>query len=146
MFGIPSVYIWLALAIIFAVVEVVTTDIVSIWFAIGAVAGLIVSWLAPDTAWLQFGVFFAVSAVTMYFTRPVLTEKLLKKTPTNADMLIGKTAQVTQEISADRAGRVVVEKQSWMAKSDCTLTVGEMCTVVKIEGASLVVEKLKVNA
>ena len=146
MFGIPPVYIWLVLAIVFAVVELSTTNIVSIWFAIGAFAALVTAWIAPAAPWLQFAVFVAVSAGAMYFIGPVFRDRLVKKTATIADMLIGKTAQVTQEISAGKAGRVTVDRQSWMAKSDCTLTVGEMCTVLKIEGASLVVEKIKVDA
>ena len=146
MFGIPAVYIWLVLAIVFAVVELATTNIVSIWFAIGAFAALVVAWIAPAAAWLQFVVFVAVSAVAMYFIGPVFRDRLVKKTATNADMLIGRTACVVQPIAADKAGRVTVDRQNWMAKSDCPLQVGENCTVVKIEGASLVVEKIKVDA
>ena len=146
MFGIPAVYIWIALAIIFFVVEVATTDIVSIWFAFGALCACIVAWIAPGAGWLQFVVFFAVSLVAMYYTRPILTKKLLKKTPTNADMLIGKTAQVTKEISPAAAGRVKMGDLTWQAKSDSVIPKGEICRIVKIEGASLIVEKVTVNS
>ncbi len=146
MFGIPAVYIWIALAIIFFAVEVATTDIVSIWFAFGALCACIVAWIAPGAGWLQFVVFFAVSLVAMYYTRPILTKKLLKKTPTNADMLIGKTAQVTKEISPAAAGRVKMGDLTWQAKSDSVIPKGEICRIVKIEGASLIVEKVTVNS
>ncbi len=146
MFGIPAVYIWIALAIIFFAVEVATTDIVSIWFAFGALCACIVAWIAPGAGWLQFVVFFAVSLVAMYYTRPILTKKLLKKTPTNADMLIGKTAQVTKEISPAAAGRVKIGDLTWQAKSDSVIPKGEICRIVKIEGASLIVEKVTVNS
>ena len=145
MFGIPAVYIWLVLAIIFFVVEVATTDIVSIWFAIGAVCACIAGWIAPDAGWLQFVVFFAVSLVAMYYTRPVLTEKLLKKTPTNADMLIGREAVVLKDISPTMPGRVKMGDLTWQAKSDSVIPEGEICRIVKIEGASLIVEKQTIS-
>ncbi|MBQ7006550.1 MAG: NfeD family protein, partial [Oscillospiraceae bacterium] len=69
MFNIPMVWVWLALAVVFAIVEVATTSIVSIWFALGSIAGLVAAWLAPDALWLQLVLFIAVSAVTLYFTR-----------------------------------------------------------------------------
>lgn len=145
LFGIPAVYIWVALAIIFFIVEVATTDIVSIWFALGALVACITGWIAPDAGWLQFVVFFVVSIVAMYFTRPILTKKLLKKTPTNADMLIGKNAVVAEDIAPGASGRVKVGDLTWQAKSDSAIPKGEMCRIVKIEGASLVVEKQTIN-
>ena len=145
LFGIPTVYIWVALAIIFFIVEVATTDIVSIWFALGALAACIVAWIAPGAGWLQFVVFFGVSILAMYYTRPILTKKLLKKTPTNADMLIGKTALVVEKVAPNAAGRVKMGDLTWQAKSDSTIPQGEMCRIVKIEGASLIVEKISVS-
>ena len=35
---------------------------------------------------------------------------------------------------------------SWQAKSDSVINSGEMCRIVKIEGVSLVVEKITVNS
>lgn len=138
---IPMIYVWLALAVIFFIAEVATTTIVSIWFGIGSVAALLAAWAAPHALWLQLIVFAAVTAVTLYFTRPVLSRWLLKKTPTNADVLIGRKAEVITPIKPNEAGRVKVGDLSWMAKSDSDIAAGEMCTIIKIEGASLIVEK-----
>ena len=65
----PSV-IWLALLILFAVVEAATVGLVSIWFAAGALAGLL-STFFTDNVWLQVGVFLVVSAVTLALARPL---------------------------------------------------------------------------
>ena len=142
MFGVPIVYIWLALTIIFFIVEVATTDIATIWFGVGALASTITAWIAPQAFALQAVVFVAVSVVTMYLTKPLLTKYITKKTPTNMDMYIGREAVVTAEISPSSAGRAKVGGLSWQAKSDQHINAGEMCTIVKIEGVSLVVEKL----
>ena len=141
MFNIPMVYVWLVLAVVFFVAEFATTSIVSIWFALGSLVAVLFAWIAPEIIWLQLAVFLAVSALTLYFTRPVLSKYIIKKTPTNADMIIGKTAVVLTDIKPTQAGRVKVGGLTWQAKSDKEISAGEMCTIVKIEGASLIVEK-----
>ena len=141
MFNIPMVYVWLALAVVFFVVELATTSIVSVWFALGALAATVAAWVAPQAMWLQLVMFLAVSALTLYFTRPVLSKYIIKKTPTNADMLIGKQAVVVANVAPAVPGRVKVGDLTWQAKSDSDIPAGDMCTIVKIEGASLIVEK-----
>ena len=145
LFGIPTVYIWLTLTIVFVVIEVATTDISSIWFAAGALVATIIAWLAPDTMVLQAVVFAAVTVLTMYFTKPLLTKYITKKTPTNMDMYIGKNAQAQTDITPDKPGRASIGGLSWQAKSNQVINSGEMCKIVQIEGVSLIVEKITVN-
>lgn len=144
-FGIPTVYIWLVLTIVFVIIEVATTDIASIWFAAGALVSTIVAWLAPEAIALQAAAFAVVTVVAMYFTKPVLTKYLTKKTPTNMDMYIGKNAEAMSDISPVKTGRARIGGLTWQAKSSQVINKGEMCRIVKIEGASLVVEKITVN-
>ena len=146
LFGIPTVYIWLALTIVFVIIEVATTDISSIWFAAGALVSTLAAWIAPDSFMLQAIVFAAVTVVTMYFTKPILTKYLTKETPTNMDMYIGRNATVTASIAPEKPGRAQIGGLSWQAKSDGVINKGEMCRIVKIEGVSLVVEKITVNS
>lgn len=143
--GIPTVYLWLALTIIFVIIEVATTDIASIWFAAGAFVSTVVAWLAPGSIVLQAVAFVVVTVATMYFTKPLLEKYITKKTPTNMDMYIGQNALVLSDITPDRAGRAQIGGLSWQAKSTDVINKDEMCRVVNIEGASLVVEKIKVN-
>ena len=145
MFGIPTVYIWLALTVIFIVVEVATTDIATIWFGVGSLASTIIAWLAPQAIALQAVVFAVVTVVTMYITKPLLTKYITKETPTNMDMYIGKDAVVISDISPNNAGRAKIGGLSWQAKSGQHIKEGEMCRIVKIEGVSLVVEKITVE-
>lgn len=146
LFGIPLVYIWLALTIIFVIIEVATTDIASIWFAAGALVSTIIAWIEPDSVVLQAVAFAVVTVVTMYFTKPILTRYLTKETPTNMDMYIGKTALVISDIAPDKPGRAQIGGLTWQAKSDTGINKGEMCTIVKIEGVSLIVKKVTVNS
>ena len=93
-----------------------------------------------DSVMAQMVVFIVVSGTALAFTRPLVKKHIHKSTvPTNADMIIGKTALVTQPITADKKGRVTVDGQSWLAQSDVPLAVGEHVIVEKIAGVTLYV-------
>ena len=89
-----SSLVWLILLIAFVVVEALTVSLVSIWFAAGAVAALIVSGFT--SSWLvQFAVFAVVSAVALAATRPLVKKRMTaRRVPTNADINVGRKAQV----------------------------------------------------
>ena len=137
LFGIGTTYIWLALAVILAIVEMSTTSLVSIWFVMGSLFAFGVSFIT-DSVITQMVVFILVSATALAFTRPLVKKHIHKETvPTNADMIIGKTALVTQAITVDNKGRVTVDGQSWLAQADVPLAVGEHVIVEKITGVTL---------
>ena len=137
-------YIWLAIAVLLAVLEISTTTLVCIWFVIGSLFAFGISFIT-DSVLVQSAVFIAVSAVCLAVTRPLVAKHLNKKAvPTNADMLIGKTATVTQAISPLEKGRVVVDGQSWMAASDVLLEEGQQVVIEKINGVTLTVSPITV--
>ena len=61
--------IWLIAMVILLVVEAMVPGLISIWFAIGALAALI-SALFHAPVWLQLVWFFAISILTLVLTRP----------------------------------------------------------------------------
>lgn len=137
LFGIGTTYIWLALAVILAIIEMSTTSLVSIWFVMGSLFAFGVSFIT-DSVITQMVVFIVVSATALAFTRPLVKKHIHKETvPTNVDMIIGKTALVTQAITVDNKGRVTVDGQSWLAQADVPLAVGEHVIVEKITGVTL---------
>lgn len=135
---------WVVLLILLIIVEAVTAQMVTIWFAAGA-AGAIVAELLGAQVWLQWVVFIAVSAIALVVTRP-LVKKLTKTKvqPTNADRCIGQTAVVTEEIDNIAAkGQVNVNGAVWTARSSDGSVIGkdEKVTVEKIDGVKLIVKK-----
>ncbi|MBQ6849885.1 MAG: NfeD family protein [Oscillospiraceae bacterium] len=139
LFGINTTYIWLAVAVALALLEMATTSLVSIWFVMGSLFAFGLSFIT-DSVMAQMVVFIVVSGTALAFTRPLVKKHIHKSTvPTNADMIIGKTALVTQPITADKKGRVTVDGQSWLAQSDVPLAVGEHVIVEKIAGVTLYV-------
>ena len=136
--------IWLVALIVLAVLEGITVQLVSIWFAIGAAAACVTS-LITDNIIIQIAVFIAVSAIVLAATRP-LVKKMRKKgiEHTNADRYVGKIAVVIQAIDNNKAeGLVKVDNQKWTARSanGDPIPEGTEVTVTAIEGVKLMVEK-----
>lgn len=137
-------YIWLGIAVVLAVIEVSTTQLVSLWFVIGAAVTSVCSatFLKDQLLW-QIVLFICLSAVTLILTRP-LVRKLKTNNPvsTNSDRNIGKTALVISDINPEQGiGQVRVGNEKWSAKSKdgTVIPVGTNVKVVGIEGVKLVV-------
>lgn len=137
-------YVWLGIAVVLAVVEISTTQLVSLWFVIGAAATAVCSatFLKGQILW-QIIIFIAISAVTLILTRP-LVKKLKSEEPvsTNSDRNIGKTAVVIAEIDPEQGvGQVRVGSEKWSAKTadGSVIKEGTNVKVTGIEGVKLVV-------
>lgn len=139
-------YIWLGVIILMAVLEAVTTQLVSIWFVIGGVVALICSVCGVSIP-AQLILFFAVTAITLLITRPLVKKALLvKKVDTNAGRYIGMTGFVTQKVDNQAGeGQVNVSGSIWTARSaeGSILTEGTNVKVEAIEGVKLIVRAIQ---
>ncbi len=138
-------YIWIAVMIVMAVFEGLTTQLVSVWFVIGALAAAIVSFFVPNFA-VQFALFVGVSLVMLLVTKPFVSKiKRAKAEPTNADMNIGKTAIVIQQINnTESTGQVKLAGSTWTARTVNGEVVeeGQKVIVQEISGVKLMVTPL----
>ena len=139
--------VWLIAMIVLLVVEGVVPGLISIWFALGALAALI-SALLHAPLWLQIVWFLAVSIVALALTRPLAKKYINSKTqPTNADMLIGKECVVREGIdNVLGAGAVSVDGKVWTARTesdDMKAPEGSRAVVVRIEGVKLIVKPIE---
>lgn len=139
-----TVIVWAGLTVLFVLLELVTYGLASIWFALGALVGLIAAALGGQL-WLQIVLFAIVSIVTLLLTRPLARKYVNSRTqPTNADRVIGSQALVTEAID-DLAGTgaVSVDGKLWTARTadGSDLPVGTRVTVREIRGVRLIVEQ-----
>lgn len=133
--------IWVIAFLGLLLVEFLTVGLVSIWFAVGALAALITSFIT-ESVLIQTIVFVVTSIVTLFVTQPLIKKfKVTKFEPTNSDRVIGKTGEVTKEIKPNEYGEVVVFGTEWLAASDEKQAVGTKVVVEKIEGNKLIVKK-----
>ena len=139
------VYIWLGVLVAAVVLEIATTQIVSIWFAIGALASLIATLAGVEQLWIQIVIFVLVSAIAVVATRPIVKRIVNKKAePTNADMVIGKTGVVTEKIdNLAPSGMIKAGGQVWTARSadNSVIEENERVIVKEISGVKLIVIK-----
>ena len=137
--------VWLVIAIIMFVIEVVTTGLATLWFALGAIVAMVMDLCGAPLA-SQIIVMAIVSVVSfilcMIWVRPKL-ESLRKKNVqrTNADRLIGRDGVVIVPLNgAEGKGQVKIDGQVWSAKADTDIAEGIKVTVKAIECVKLVVE------
>ncbi|QCU79386.1 NfeD family protein [Citricoccus sp. SGAir0253] len=134
--------LWLALAVVFAVVEVFVLDLVFLMLAAGAAAALAAA-LAGGETWLQITLFSAVSLLMLAAVRPTALRHLRKGPPdqlTNVDTLPGRTAIVLEDTGAT-AGLAKVDGETWTARSatGAVIPAGAEAEVDRVEGATLVI-------
>jgi len=134
--------LWLTLAVVFAVVEVLILDLVFLMLAAGAAAALATA-LAGGEAWLQIVMFSGVSLLMLTAVRPTALRSLKKGTPdqlTNVDTLPGRTAVVLQDASAS-TGLAKVDGETWTARSatGAVIPAGTEVEIDRVEGATLII-------
>ena len=134
---------WIIALVVLIVVEAVTAQMVTIWFAAGAVGAIVAERLGAEV-WVQWVVFVAVSAVALIATRPVVKKFTKAKVqPTNADRCIGMVAVVTEEINnVEGRGQVHVNGVTWTARSldGSIFKKDERVIVERIDGVKLIVK------
>ena len=134
---------WLVLFVILALFELVTVNLVSIWFSLGALITTFVS-LATDNLMIHLA-FFTISSILLLLLTKPFVKKMKKRegVPTNLDMVIGKTGVVTEKIERDGIGEVKVLGKKWSAYSDKEVEENSKVKVLSINGVKLKVEEIK---
>lgn len=136
--------IWAGILLACVVFEAITVQLVSIWFALGALVSLLLTFFIPDGHLVQFFVFVGVSLVSLVLTRPLLKNHIKPKIQsTNSDRIIGGAAIVTEEINNTAGtGRAKVDGKDWTARSadeNLIIPEGATVTVNRIEGVKIIV-------
>lgn len=139
--------IWFSLLLLFLVVEAACPiHLVSIWFAAGALAAMLVSFLGAPI-WLQITLFLVIASVLLAllwpFIRKYLNPRLSK---TNVDAVIGAQGIVTAEINnITAAGQVKLGAMEWTARSTSgeAIAQGTLVKVDRIEGVKAFVSPVE---
>ncbi|MCL2747289.1 MAG: NfeD family protein [Oscillospiraceae bacterium] len=136
-------YVWLGLLVISVLIEGATMDLVTVWFALGSLAALILSCIQPEAWIVQVIVFLVVSSLSLLLLRPLARRGLsLKKEATNADRVISQIGVVIEDIdNLHNAGAVKVGGKVWTARAYTgeTILCDASVRVLFIEGVKLIV-------
>ena len=145
-------WIWVGLVVVFALIEIFTLGLYTVWFAIAALIMVFIS-LTGMAIPYQILIFLVISAALLLFTRPLVVKKLkIGKVKTNVESLVGMNALVTKKIGEFEKGEVKLNGQIWSARIDTMRTdtaeniteiqEGTKCEVVRIEGVFAIVRPL----
>ncbi len=142
-----DMYIWLALMVVFLIVEAACPiHLVSIWFVAGALVAAIAGLLHAQM-WLQILLFVVVSGGLLIclwpFTKKFLKPNLVK---TNVDAVAGTRCHVTAAIdNVEAQGQVKLNGMEWTARSTdgSPISAGTLVVVDRIEGVKVFVTPVK---
>lgn len=134
-------FVWLIIAIVIFAVEALTVNLTTIWFGLGAIVAMIFAAFGASTQ-IQIIAFAVATVILLIFTRPIAV-KYIKKTSTNVDTLIGKSAIVTEKIdNLKGTGQVKIDGNIWTARSenDFIIEEREVVEICRISGVKLIVK------
>jgi membrane protein implicated in regulation of membrane protease activity len=136
--------VWLIVAVVFAVGEILTTSFFLGPFAIGATAAALVSLAGAGDA-ISVAVFAVLTAASFAIVRPIARRHLRQpaQVRTGTAALIGQSVQVLERIANDEGtGLVKLEGEVWTARAydeDRVFEQGDRVAVVEIRGATALV-------
>lgn len=141
--------LWLILGVGLIIAEIFTLGFVLFWFGIGALAAAFVGFLGFGFLW-QFLIFALVSTAMTAMSRTIFAKYFSHNdadaVKTGIDALPGQIGMVTSDSKgALNEAAVKVYGSTWTAfpVDDETLTEGEKVEVVRVQGASIYVRKIK---
>ena len=140
-------WIWVSLVVVFAIIEICTFGLTTVWFAIAALIMVFLSFFNISLP-IQILIFLVISALLLIFTRPLAVKKLkMGKEKTNVDSLVGKHALVTKKIGEFDTGEAKISGQIWTARSENNTEIekGAKAEILRIEGVQLIVRQLEVG-
>jgi membrane protein implicated in regulation of membrane protease activity len=134
---------WITFAIASAILEM---TVGTFSFVFVCVAALITALVASRFDWMiQLGAFSVSLLVSLGLVRPLFLAKIHTgaKIPSRVEILLGKVAQVSQDIDPSIGlGRVEVEGQDWAASSAKFVAAGDSVLIEGFDGIVLIVRKV----
>lgn len=142
-------HIWLIIAGVCFIIEMMTTGFLIFWFGLGALLTMIISFVFPSNLILQTSIFVVSSTMLIFLTKPLVKKlsKSDKKVATNAFSIIGKKGIVTQDINEEHGvGQIKIAGEVWSAKTSdgSIIEKGTQIEVIKIDGVKAIVEPTSV--
>ena len=139
-----SPFFWLGIAVLAAVVEMVSVSLITVWFVVGALAAFFVGYFGGSIV-AQLVTFLVISLACLALLRPVIL-KYRKRGEQHEPTLIGKQALVVEPVGGLNAGGRIRTQDgvTWTAFSTdgCSIEAGAQVRIVRQESIKLFVEKV----
>ena len=136
--------IWIIALIAFVIIEALTYQLFTIWFAIGALGAVVCAALGLSF-YTQMIAFIVISALTLFILRPISMRHFKTKgEKTNVDSLIGAKVLIIEDVdNLSGTGKGKLYGMEWTVRSldGSVIEKGVTAVVEKIEGVKLIVKK-----
>ncbi len=138
-------WIWIAVIILAIIIELLTDQLVSIWFVPAAIVATILEFCSVDIVW-QILIFLIISIAGIIIGKVFFAKYMPGgDSKTNIDAIIGEKCVVTEKIDTFAGcGQAKIKGQVWSARGvddEDVFEVGEVVNVVAIEGVKLICKK-----
>ena len=135
-------YIWLFIAISLAILEMTTTNLVSIWFIISSLVAMVTS-LFIESITIQITIFVLLGLLLLLLTKNAMKKLIPEKEKTNLDRIIGMKGIVTEKITKKTPGEVKVDGKLWTAIADETIPEESTVKILEINSTKLKVKRME---
>lgn len=135
-------YIWLSIVVLLAIIEILTVNLVSIWFVISGILSMITSLFITNIT-IQITIFVIFGVLFMLLTKKTVKKIVPKKEKTNLDRVVGMEGIVTKKITKNTSGEVKVDGKYWTATADKTILPDTIVKVLELNSTKLKVEIVK---
>lgn len=140
--------IWGGLFVVTVVAEIASQQLISIWFAAGALAAFLAACF-DGSVLIQLVLFAAVSVLLLLLTRPILKKILSFRIANTNSREIGRIGIVIQSIDPVKGtGRVRLDGVDWIAVSQSgePIAVQSSVRIEAVDGSKLLVTALPETA
>lgn len=138
------IIVWLVIVILGLVLEGATTELVSIYFSLGALVSMFLA-IFGVPFWPQVWTFVIVVILSLLTTRPIFLKYLkTNEIKTNVDSLVGKRFKLIKAITAEQRGEVNVYGVVWnvITNDNSSIDINETVEVLSLDGSKLIVKKI----
>jgi len=139
----PWFWIWIVVAAVLYIGEMLTTSFFLLPFGLGATIALVANIFGAEI-WLQWVLFIIVSVLALAFLRPIFKRLTSKadKVKAGVDRLIGMTGTIIEGNVPSGMNRARVDRELWNVSTEQGdyLPVNTKVKVLRVEGVRLIVE------
>ena len=141
------IWFWLAVVVVSISIELVTYEMVAVWFMPSGIICMILDACGVDPL-VQVVVFIVLSGILMLSLRKLVLKYMTKggdDSKTNQDTLIGKEAKLITPIAFNQPGTIKIQGTEWDAitkNEEDELPEKTMVVIKAIKGNKLIVEEV----
>ena len=135
-------FLWLAIAASVILLDILTSNFLFVWFAVGAFAAMIADRFGLAIG-MQIVIFLLINLITVSIGYPIVRKKYkvgAKRVPLMEEKYIGRSFIAEENI--ERHGRVRIDGIYWgVINNGERINKGEKYKIISIEGIKLVIIK-----